>query len=80
MTNSLFDLPFEEPQEPEERGPQGSAPQETASEEITPEPRRVYSVSQLTDRIRTLLFVVDTTNTKAGASGRIWMKRAALQH
>jgi len=55
LTNSLFDLPFEEPQEPEERGPQGSAPQETASEEITPEPRRVYSVSQLTDRIRTLL-------------------------
>ena len=55
MTNSLFDLPFEEPQEPEERGPQGSAPQETASEEITPEPRRVYSVSQLTDRIRLLL-------------------------
>ena len=49
MTNSLFDLPFEEPG-PEERGPHGSAPQE-----ITPEPRRVYSVSQLTDRIRSLL-------------------------
>jgi exodeoxyribonuclease VII large subunit len=55
LTNSLFDLPFEEPQEPEERGPQGSAPQETASQEITPEPRRVYSISQLTDRIRSLL-------------------------
>ena len=60
MTNSLFDLPFEEPPESEERGPQGSAPQETArqetaAEEITPEPRRVYSVSQLTDRVRTLL-------------------------
>jgi hypothetical protein len=31
------------------------------------------------DRIRSLLFVVDTTNTKPGASGRIWMKSAALQ-
>jgi len=54
LTNSLFDLPFEEPPE-SERGPQGSAPDETAPQEITPEPRRVYSVSQLTDRIRTVL-------------------------
>ena len=54
MTNSLFDLPFEEPG-PEERGPQGPAPQVPESQEITPEPRRVFSVSQLTDRIRTLL-------------------------
>ena len=54
MTNSLFDLPFEEPG-PEERGPQGPAPQVPESHEITPDPRRVYSVSQLTDRIRTLL-------------------------
>ena len=31
------------------------------------------------DAIRSLLFVVDTTNTKPGASGRIWMKSAALK-
>ena len=61
MTNSLFDLPFEEPPESDERGPQGPAPRETALpqgsdvHEIAPEPRRVYSVSQLTDRVRTLL-------------------------
>jgi exodeoxyribonuclease VII large subunit len=55
LTNSLFDLPFEEPPESDERGPQGSAPDETAPQETTPEPRRVYSVSQLTDRIRTVL-------------------------
>ena len=54
MTNSLFDLPFEEPG-PEERGPQEPAPQVPEAHEITPEPRRVYSVSQLTDRIRSLL-------------------------
>ena len=30
-------------------------------------------------QVRTLLFVVDTTNTKTGASGRLWMKSAALQ-
>jgi hypothetical protein len=29
--------------------------------------------------VRSLLFVVDTTNTKPGASGRVWMKRAALE-
>jgi hypothetical protein len=29
--------------------------------------------------IRSLLFVVDTTNTKPGASGRIWIKSAALK-
>ena len=28
---------------------------------------------------RSILFVVDTTNTKPGASGRLWIKRAALQ-
>src|SRR5262245_5812083 len=61
LTNSLFDLPFEEPPESDERGPQGPASRETAlpqgSEvhEIAPEPRRVYSISQLTDRVRTLL-------------------------
>jgi hypothetical protein len=30
--------------------------------------------------IRSILFVVDTTNTKAGASGRFWITRAALQN
>jgi len=55
LTNSLFDLPFEEPPEPDERGSQGPAPHGTGPEEIPPEPRRVYSVSQLTDRIRSLL-------------------------
>jgi exodeoxyribonuclease VII large subunit len=54
LTNSLFDLPFEEPG-PEERGTQGPAPPVPESHEIAPEPRRVYSVSQLTDRIRALL-------------------------
>ncbi len=29
--------------------------------------------------VRSMLFVIDTTNTKPGASGRIWIKRAALQ-
>src|SRR6185503_13553683 len=54
LSNSLFDLPFEEPG-PEERGPQAPAPEAPESPEITPEPRRVYSVSQVTDRIRALL-------------------------
>ena len=47
MSKSLFDLPFEEPG-PEDRGPEGSAPLEAPV-------RRVYSVSQLTERIRALL-------------------------
>jgi hypothetical protein len=29
--------------------------------------------------VRSLLFVVDTTNTRPGASGRIWIKSAALK-
>ncbi|HMB79443.1 MAG TPA: hypothetical protein VKI43_05230, partial [Vicinamibacterales bacterium] len=29
--------------------------------------------------IRSLLFVVDATNTKMGDSGRIWIKKAALE-
>jgi len=48
LTNALFDLPFEEPQEPDAREPQGLAPQVN-------EPRRVFSVSQLTERIREML-------------------------
>jgi hypothetical protein len=30
------------------------------------------------DRIRAILFVVETTNTKPGASGRVWFKSVAL--
>jgi exodeoxyribonuclease VII large subunit len=53
--SSLFDLPFEEPPSesepiPGERGPLRPAPPVTE-----PEPRRVFSVTQLTERIRTLL-------------------------
>ena len=29
--------------------------------------------------IRTILFVVDATNTKMGDSARIWVKRASLE-
>jgi exodeoxyribonuclease VII large subunit len=51
LTNSLFDLPFEEPPESEaDRAPASGVP-----DPIAPEPRRIYSISQLTDRIRTLL-------------------------
>jgi exodeoxyribonuclease VII large subunit len=55
LTNSLFDLPFEEPpSEPDAVAEQpalsGSVPQTT-----DPDPRRVLSVSELTGRIRTWL-------------------------
>jgi hypothetical protein len=30
--------------------------------------------------IRSILFVVDATNTKPGDSGRLWIRRAALEH
>jgi hypothetical protein len=29
--------------------------------------------------VRGVMFVVDTTNSKPGASGRLWIKKAALQ-
>jgi hypothetical protein len=29
--------------------------------------------------VRSVLFVIDTTNTKPGASGRIWIKKATFQ-
>ncbi len=29
--------------------------------------------------VRSILFVIDTVNTKPGASGRVWIKRAALE-
>ena len=51
MTNSLFDLPFEEPPESDAGRDPGSGIRDSAAAE----PRRVYSVSQLTDRIRSLL-------------------------
>jgi exodeoxyribonuclease VII large subunit len=51
LTNSLFDLPFEEPPEPDAARDPGSGLRDSAAAE----PRRVYSISQLTDRIRSLL-------------------------
>jgi exodeoxyribonuclease VII large subunit len=51
LTNSLFDLPFEEP-------PESDADRDARSgmrDPIEPEPRRVLSVSELTGRIRTQL-------------------------
>jgi exodeoxyribonuclease VII large subunit len=51
LTNSLFDLPFEEPQEPDAGRDAGSG----IRDPIAAEPRRVYSVSQLTARIREML-------------------------
>src|SRR4029453_10775272 len=54
LTNSLFDLPFEEPPESEADRDPGSGIRDPRNP-IAPEPRRVYSVSQLTDRIRSLL-------------------------
>ncbi len=57
MTNSLFDLPFEEPPESEAERDPGFGIRDPGSDRdlMPPEPRRVYSVSQLTDRIRALL-------------------------
>ncbi len=51
MSNSLFDLPFEEPQESDPGRDPGSAIRDS----VAAEPRRVYSVSQLTQRIREML-------------------------
>ena len=31
------------------------------------------------ERVRNLIFVVDTTNTKPGVSGRIWLKAVRLE-
>ena len=57
MTNSLFDLPFEEPPESDADRDPGSGMRDSVGipDPMAPEPRRVYSVSQLTDRIRALL-------------------------
>jgi len=51
LSNSLFDLPFEEPQESDAGRDPGSAVRDS----VAAEPRRVYSVSQLTERIREML-------------------------
>jgi exodeoxyribonuclease VII large subunit len=69
LTNSLFDLPFEEPSSAdasEAKPPEPDADRDPGSpstslgasgirDPIQAEARRVFSVSQLTDRIRTLL-------------------------
>jgi hypothetical protein len=38
-----------------------------------------HTVRPIADGIRTVLFVVDATNTKLGDSARIWIKKAALE-
>jgi hypothetical protein len=38
-----------------------------------------HSVKPLVDGIRTILFVVDATNTRMGDSGRFWIRKAALE-
>ncbi len=40
---------------------------------------QTHSITPVFDSIRSILFVVDATNTKPGDSGRIWIKSAALQ-
>ena len=31
------------------------------------------------EQVRSILFVIDTTNTRPGSSGRVWIKTAALE-
>jgi hypothetical protein len=38
-----------------------------------------HTVRPIAGGIRTILFVVDATNTKLGDSARIWIKKAALE-
>ncbi len=38
-----------------------------------------HTVQPVLDGIRSILFVVDITNTKPGDSGRIWIRKAALE-
>jgi hypothetical protein len=40
---------------------------------------KTHSVKPLVNAIRSILFVVDATNTKMGDSGRIWIRKAALE-
>jgi hypothetical protein len=40
---------------------------------------KTYSVKPVLNSIRSILFVVDATNTKMGDSGRIWIRKAALE-
>jgi hypothetical protein len=47
-------------------------------DDFTPE-GKTYSVKPVLDGIRSILFVVDATNTRMGDSGRIWIRKAALE-
>ena len=38
-----------------------------------------HTFAPVLDGIRSILFVVDATNTKMGDSGRVWIRRAALE-
>ena len=38
-----------------------------------------HTFKPIVNGIRTILFVVDATNTKMGDSGRMWIRRAALE-
>lgn len=40
---------------------------------------KTHTTKPIVDGIRSILFVVDATNTKMGDSGRIWLKQAALE-
>ena len=40
---------------------------------------QTHTVAPPLASIRTILFVVDTTNTRPGASGRIWIRKSSLQ-
>jgi hypothetical protein len=46
---------------------------------LTPAGATRTAAPRLAD-VRSVLFVIDTVNTKPGASGRLWIKRAALEH
>jgi hypothetical protein len=40
---------------------------------------QTHTVAPALGGVRTLLFVIDATNTKMGDSGRIWIDKAALE-
>jgi hypothetical protein len=49
-----------------------------AFDELTPV-GKTHTGTPVFDGIRAILFVVDATNTKMGDSGRIWIRKAALE-
>ena len=49
-----------------------------AFDEFTPV-GKTHLVKPPMEGIRSVLFVVDATNTKMGDSGRIWLRRAVLE-